>query len=73
VNRELKVMEIARLAFSPFVRFSCTFCGTVLCLCQYGSDLSRSVDPRGLESTSGWNFIPGWGSGIVIQSRLLQR
>jgi hypothetical protein len=38
-----------------------------------GSDLSRIVDPRGLEATSGWNFLSGWGSGIVIQSRLLQR
>ncbi len=46
-----------------------------LCCAKYGcgSDLSRIVDPRGLEATSGWNFLSGWGSGIVIQSRLLQR
>jgi hypothetical protein len=44
-------------------------------LAKYGCglDLSRIVDPRGLEATSGWNFLSGWGSGIVIQSRLLQR
>jgi len=29
VNIELKVMEIAKLSFSPFVKYSCTFCGIV--------------------------------------------
>jgi len=34
VNIKLKVLAIVRLSFSPFVKYSCTFCGIVVYLCQ---------------------------------------